>query len=353
MGVGDEENETLMPRLLIIGNPQPSHVGRHFLEAAKSLSWEVVLMDVAEAYTAPLWVRRVSWHLLGHRPARLSAFSATVVERCRMFRPDCVLVTGIAPVSEAALKEIAALGIPVANFLTDDPWNRQHRAPWFMRALPSYRHVFTPRHANKADLRAHGVKNLSYLPFAYAPEDHHPAVSLSNEERSRWSGLVAFIGGADADRVAIVRALLRAGVPVGLWGGYWSEQPDQAAYAHGHADAETCRKIVAAAGANLCLVRRANRDGHSMRSYEMPAIGGCLLVEETSDHRTLFGPDGEAVIYFTQIDDLAGRARIALAMAERDRDLLRQRVRQKVVSCGNTYADRLEVIRDVLTSHLV
>jgi spore maturation protein CgeB len=353
MGAGDEEIETLMPRLLIIGNPQPTHVGLHFLEAAKSLSWEVVLMDLAEAYAAPVWVRRACWHLLGHRPARLGAFSAAVVERCRMFRPDCVLVTGIAPVSEAALKEIATMGILVANFLTDDPWNRQHRAPWFMRALPRYRHVFTPRHANEADLRAHGVKSLSYLPFAYAPEDHHPPASLSDEERSRWSGLVAFIGGADADRVAMVRVLVRARVPVGLWGGYWKEQPDLAAYAHGHADAETCRKIVAAAGANLCLVRRANRDGHSMRSYEMPAIGGLLLVEDTPDHRTLFGPDGEAVLYFTQMADLAGRASVALAMTEVGRELLRQKARQKVVSCGNTYAERLEVIRHVLTPRLV
>jgi hypothetical protein len=90
-----------------------------------------------------------------------------------------------------------------------------------------------------------------------------------------------------------------------------------------------------------------------MRSYEMPAIGGLLLVEDTPDHQALYGPDGEAVFYFAQVADLAGRAGVALAMTEGERDFLRQKARQKVVSCGNTYAERLEVIRHVLTPHFV
>jgi hypothetical protein len=40
-------------------------------------------------------------------------------------------------------------------------------------------------------------------------------------------------------------------------------------------------------------------------------------------------------------------------MTEGGREFLRQKARQKVVSCGNTYAERLEVIRHVLTPHSV
>jgi spore maturation protein CgeB len=341
-----------MLRLLIVGIPQPSHVGRHFLNAATSLGWEATLMDVHAAFAAPVWLRRVCWHLLGHRPPLLARFSQELVTRCKQLKPDLVLVTGIAPVNEAALRQLRDLGIPVVNFLTDDPWNPQHRAPWFMRTLPHYQHVFTPRHANEPDLIKHGVSRVSYLPFAYAPEEHHPPTDLTVDDRERWSGLVAFIGGADADRVAMVRELVRSKVPVGLWGGYWKEQPDLAAFAHGHADAETSRKIVAASGANLCLVRRANRDGHSMRSYEMPAIGGLLLAEDTSDHRALYGPDGEAVFYFTGTADMAARARVPLAMTETERQLHRDKTRQKIISSGNTYADRLDVILKMWTTCL-
>lgn len=332
-------------RLLIIGNPRPTHVGHHFLRAAMSLGWTVEILDVNEAYEAPLWQRRVCWHLLGHRPVHLEAFCDSVIAACVKFKPDLVLVTGIAPVSARSLRQLKEEGFRVVNFLTDDPWNRQHHAPWFLKALKLYDHVFTPRHANEADLARYGVASFSYLPFAYSPEEHHPPEALSKEECQRWSGLVAFIGGADADRVAVVRELVKAGVPVGLWGGYWRDHTDLATYAHGHADAATCRKIIASAGVNLCLVRRANRDGHSMRTYEMAAIGGCLLVEDTADHRALFGQDYECVIYFSHGTDMVEKVRSVLAMTEIERQIFREKVCQKVTCEGNSYASRLQFMR--------
>ena len=333
-------------RLLIIGNPRPTHVGQHFLRAAQSLGWSVEILDVNAAYEAPLWLRRVFWHLFGHRPVHLEAFSDSVITTCSEFKPDLVLVTGIAPVSARALSKLKEGGFRVVNFLTDDPWNRQHHAQWFHKALMLYDHVFTPRHANEPDLARHGVVSFSYLPFAYSPEDHHPPEAVTEEERQRWSGLVAFIGGADPDRVAVVRALVKAGVPVGLWGGYWRDHADLAAFAHGHADAETCRRIIASAGANLCLVRKANRDGHSMRSYEMAAIGGCLLVEDTADHRTLFGAPGDAVSYFNDTDSLIRESLALLNSPESDRQSRRQKVCQKMTSSANDYVSRLIVIAE-------
>jgi hypothetical protein len=44
------------------------------------------------------------------------------------------------------------MGIKRFNFLTDDPFNRAHYAPWFLKALPDYDVVFSPRRANIQDL---------------------------------------------------------------------------------------------------------------------------------------------------------------------------------------------------------
>lgn len=179
------------------------------------------------------------------------------------------------------------------------------------------------------------------MPFGYAPEEHHAPREVTTEDRSRWGHLVAFIGGADRDRVSAVRALIRAGVPVGLWGGYWKEHPDLAPHAHGHADEEQCRRIVASAGANLCLVRRANRDGHSMRSYELPAIGGCLVVEETEDHRRLFGAQESAV--FINLDSPGWPQKVSelLKAPEQVRAEMRLAATRAVANASNTYASRL------------
>ncbi len=53
----------------------------------------------------------------------------------------------------------------------------------------------------------------------------------------------------------------------------------------GVADQDTIRSASAAARVCLCLVRRANRDGHVMRSFEAAVIGGCILAQDTADHR--------------------------------------------------------------------
>ena len=55
-----------------------------------------------------------------------------------------------------------------------------------------------------------------------------------------------------------------------------------------------------AAKVNLCLVRRAKRDGHVMRSFEIAAVGGCMLAQDTDEHREIFGPEGEAVRLFSR-----------------------------------------------------
>ncbi len=329
--------------LLLVGNPQPTHIGGHWLNAARRLAQPASLADVNEASAAPRLMRMLWWHLLGHRPPHLDRFSADLVRRCSIEKPKLVLTTGLAPVNASALAQLRAMGITLANFLTDDPWNRCHRAPWFMKGLRSYHHIFTPRHANEPELQALQGPVIHYLPFAYAPEIHFPP-SLSPEDREKWRSDVLFIGGADAERNGIMNDLVRRGLNVSLWGGGWARQSSLLAHAHAHAGPEQFRNLVSCAAVNLCLVRRANRDGHSMRTFELPAVGGCMLVEDTSDHRSLFGAEGECVRYFTSTDQLEQQARDLLAAPE-EQARLAAAVQRRICTEGqHTYADRLQSI---------
>src|SRR5581483_8473498 len=106
-----------------------------------------------------------------------------------------------APMDAGALEQIGRYGVARLNFLTDDPWNQNHRAEWFLRALPRYDVVFTPRLQNLEDLRKIGCANVQYLPFAYAPEIHFPEPLSNPEEVERYSADIVFAGGADNDRL--------------------------------------------------------------------------------------------------------------------------------------------------------
>jgi hypothetical protein len=328
-------------RLLIVGNPDPVHVGSHFYRAAVSLGIDSRLSDAREAYRAPAWRQKTDWWMRGHRPARLVEFSARVLQIVRTFAPDVVLTTGLAPLDAPTLATIGELGSARLNFLTDDPWNPAHRAPWFQEALPQYDRVFTPRQANVADLRDAGVPAVSVLPFAYAPDVHFPEAPATTADDSEVDVMVA--GGADRDRVEVVAPLIQAGFTVALYGGYWDGFRETREAARGHLDAAGLRQATGAARISLGLVRQANRDGHAMRTYEVPAMRGCMIAADTDDHRALFGADGDAVAYFSRPSDAVEQVAALLRRADLRRDLA-HRAHAIVTAGGNTYADRLQTL---------
>ena len=336
-------------RLLIVGNPAPIHIGAHLFRVAQSMGLLVEMYDSNAAFAAAWPVVKFNWWLRGRRPPLLKVFSQRIVEACRTFRPKWMLTTGISPIEAGAIAEIGKLGVQRLNYLTDDPWNPAHQTSWFMKSLALYDHVFSPRRANLKDLRQLGCHQISYLPFAYAPELHFPDPPITAAEQERYASEVIFAGGADPDRLPYITALIRAGFKVALYGGYWSRFSKTKAYSRGNADPITLRKAIGGAKVALCLVRQANRDGHSMRTYEVPAVGACMLVEDTEEHREIFGEDNQTVIYFRNIDEMIEKMRWLLGH-DGERQRLACAVQSLIVSQGNTYKDRLRSMLFALNS---
>ena len=328
-------------RLLLVGNPAIVHIGAHLYHAAESLGLNTILCDVREAFAGPPWLARFNWRVLGRRPTGLRAFSARVVQACRDFQPQWLVATGIAPLDKPALEEIGRLGVLRLNYLTDDPWNPTHRAPWFLDSLALYDAIFSPRGANLDDLERAGCPRVRYLPFAYAPEVHFPEAAPIAQESQVPD--IAFVGGGDQDRIPYVKALIDSGESVGLFGGYWERFRETRRCARGHASLAAVRWITGNAGVSLCLVRRANRDGHVMRSFEIPAMRGCMLAEDTDEHRAFFGADDQAVLYFRTPAEMVDKARWLLARPG-ERLRLADACHSLIRGGANTYADRLSAM---------
>jgi spore maturation protein CgeB len=326
--------------VVLVADAGPMQVGAHLVDAASTLGVTLTTFDIREAFEGPALLRTASWRLAGHRPLRLTRFSTRVLNAVRQQRPAVLLTTGFAPLSASALREIGSLGTKRLNFMTDDPWNPVHRAPWFLDGLAEYDIVFSPRHANVDDLALAGVRRVEYLPFAYNPGVHRYEPAATPGERAALQTDVMLAGGADDERTKLVGPLIRAGMSVALYGGYWERFPETRSHAKGMLGAEGLRKATAEARVSLGLVRRANRDGHAMRTFEIPAMRGCLLAERTPDHLSLFGPDRDAVVYFDDADDVVEAARWILDHpAERDR--LAGRASDVIHGGRHTYADRL------------
>lgn len=329
-------------RVLLVVTPTQPHVGWSLIHAANELDLAAEVMDQQSAFRAPALVRRACWWLLQRRPARLGQFSRLVERRVLATRPDCVVTTGCAPLDARVLQSLRELGIRAVNYSTDDPWNSGLSGNWFRRALQGYDAVYSPRRANMGDFRQAGCSKVHFLPFAYDPRLHFPDPPAIGD--NTFACDVMFVGGADADRLPWVQALVAAGLDVHLWGGYWAKHPELRAYSRGMTgSSETLRHVTAGARLVLCLVRRANRDGHAMRTFEVPAMGGCMLAEDTEEHREILGADGECAVFFRNQCEMVEKAKWLLGHPE-ERSRLARAAYLRITGGQNTYADRLRIM---------
>ncbi|HUP89535.1 MAG TPA: glycosyltransferase [Longimicrobiales bacterium] len=322
-----------MIRLLLVGNPGGTNVADSFLHAAREKGIEAALAPSTTAFRSNRIHRTISWRVLGHRPPLLAPFSQRVGNDAHTIKATHVVATGLAPVTADVLRTIEARKIV---FLTDDPWHPDFRSSWFMDAVLQYDVVYTPRRSNIDDLINHGCRDVRYLPFGYDPRH------FFREERPAEFD-VFFAGGAEDDRVRYLKPLMSDDLRVALAGDRWDRYAETRAYYKGHFDPAELRRATAAARVSICLVRKSNRDGHVMRTFEIPACGGCLLAEDTAEHRAIYGPHGDAVLYFNSPDELHLRVHELLTDVN-----LRQKLRDaahRIVTEGrNTYGHRLATI---------
>lgn len=324
-------------RLIIVGHGSSGHMGGYLAAAAGKLGISHALLDADRAHARSRLVRSFYWRFRDKRPARLRQFGNEVVDTSMAWPGDVVLTTGCAPLDRTHIERLQGNGIKVINYSTDDPWNSMHSSEWFLSSLPAYDAVFTVRHANIRDFRNCGVRKVYYLPFGYDPDVHKPCTDAESAEAPSD---VLFVGGCDSDRLPLIDALINEGINLALFGGYWGRYANVRTYWRGLAGQDTIRAATAKARVCLCLVRRANRDGHTMRTFEAAAIGGCILVEDTADHRELFGPDDSAVRYFSTMPELIKQTKLLLGDSDA-RHRLSSTLRQTFDRGRHTYAARL------------
>ena len=323
-------------RLALLGAAGGTHIGGSLARSAGKLGIRSIWFDANKAFDGSRMLRSLSWHFADRRPIRLNRFSKHIVKSCARAKPEVVIATGMAPLTESALHQLRRRGVVCVNYSTDDPWNPALRSRWHLRALPAYDLVFTPRRSNLDDFRRLGCPNVHYLPFGYDESLFTPLECSDSTPVHE----ILFVGGADPDRAAFVSEFMRYGPPVAVAGGYWERYPALRPFALGSRSPEVIRALTAAAKVNLCLVRRANRDGHVMRSFEIAAAGGCMLAEDTEEHREFFGPDGDAVVYFRNPQEAAQRAHTLLSDSS-ERERLTSCLHHRIVDGAHTYTHRL------------
>jgi spore maturation protein CgeB len=296
-------------KLFIVGNLGGTNVGSSFYKCSKKLGFETYIYDVKSAQINNKWINSIYWKLFFKRFPLQQHFNRKILEKIKCFDPDLIITTGHNPVIKSTLRKIAVMEKSVVHFSTDDPWNKSQKTKWFLGSLPYYKTIYTPRKSNIEDFIKLGCKHVEYLPFAYDEEIFDSIHQVKQHEKDID---VLFVGGGDKDRRLFFNELLNLNIKFLLAGSYWNNYPEFKGKTVGNKSPEEIINLTLRAKINLCLVRRANRDGHVMRTFEMGAIGASMLVEETDEHKEIFGEEKEMVYYFNSPENAALKIQLLL-----------------------------------------
>jgi hypothetical protein len=290
-------------------------------------------------------LQRIARRIARRPPVDCAAINRRFLTQAVAFRPDLILICKGAFLTRATLARVkAATGAALINYATDDPFNSRVSPPGQIETIPLYDLYVCTKWAIMKDVVRAGCSNVMYLPFGYQPSVHFPEPPASAEERRRFDSDVVFIGSYDRERIVFFRHLLKQipSLKLALYGGQWNRSLRLRRYWRGFALGRDFRLALAGARIAVNLVRHANRDTHSMRSFELPACGCFMLAERADEHLALFQDEHEGA-YFSSPQEFAAKVRYYLAH-ERERAEIAQAQYLRVTTGGHTYGDRLAAI---------
>jgi glycosyltransferase involved in cell wall biosynthesis len=235
--------------------------------------------------------------------------------------------------------------VQLINWSLDDMYAWHNRSLFYTLSLKYYDHVFTTKTYNLQELPSIGAKKVHFINQAYSRDIHKP--HLECIENPKYD--VVFIGFPEKERFASLQYLAQNGIKIDIFGYAleWQKIP----YANHHENlilhakgvyGEEYAQTLGSAKISLCFLRKINRDLHTSRSVEIPACGGFMLAERTSEHSDLFTENQEAV-YFSSDQELVEKVNYYLEHDE-ERKSIAENGLSRCQTSGYSYDNMVDKI---------
>ena len=336
-----------MNKLLLLGDTSISEaLGSKLLRGLKSsvLSeiWEVELIYNSPAVVFSPSMRticgKIFYRLADKRSREWWLFRKKLEKKIKHYKPDLVLVTGILPLQKKIFKLIHEQNGLIANYMTDNPWNPIHKRKLFLKNIKMYDHIFSTKKKMQEKLLKAGAVSTSWLPFAYDPFLHYPV-------RTDYNSDVVFIGTGAKERLRWLKPISKIeNIRKQIYGNNWEKISTPGWEQKPACTGENYCNAIASSRVVLGLLRAGNEDESTDRSFEIGAIGGCGLYQDTCEHRELLNhyPDEG---FFKDPNDLKKKVESILANDSLQLEL-REIGKKLMKQQKNTYSARIETILD-------
>lgn len=283
--------------------------------ALRRIGCTVEHLDLRSLLPRQRWVDRWAWHVGGHWFSALVAKG--LVRTLEHKRFDLCHVDGGEWVTPAVLKILRDHAERVVNYNIDDPTGPRDGARFtaYRQSAALYDLLAVVREDNVAELNALGANNVVRV-YRSADEVTHAPRPLTTSLQLAWMSEVLFLGSWFPERGPFLRDLIRLGVPLTIRGPNWHKAPEwpelKSHWAGGAIGGSEYALAIQCARVNLGLLSHENRDLHTTRSLEIPALGGLLCAERTHEHLAMY-EEGVEALFWSSAEECAATCLQALA----------------------------------------
>lgn len=305
-------------RVLFVGDMSAGSTSEMRLRALSALGYEVAAIDygmqsqgrnaqrahrLSTKLRRPIDLRHINRQVL----AGIGSFDILWSDKALALRPRTLL--------ELRRRDPDAL---VVGYSTDDMLQRNNCSSFFEQSLPLTDLFLTTKSFNVRELESLGCPRVIFVNQGFDPETHRPP-----ERPLKFVNDVGFVGTWEDGRAHLIIRLAESGIPVSVHGNGWAQTERRGIPALEFGEPMMGRDyatLIAQTRINLGFLRKANRDLQTTRSVEIPASGGFMLAERSSEHEQLFREGIEAE-FFTGYGELEAKVRKYLEDEPARRDI--------------------------------
>ena len=244
------------------------------------------------------------------------------------------------------LKLLNAKNIKLVSWSNDDMFAKHSRSKYYDKGLKYYDLVVTQKsyNCNPCELPSLGARRILFQNKAYDKFLHYPCT----KDESYLSHDVVFIGTGEKERLDSLNYLAENGITVNIygWGNKLKSNNPNLLFHNKHLYGEEFRCAITNSKICLNFLRKVNRDLQTSRSVEIPACGGFMLAERTTEHLNLF-KEGLEAEYFESDEELLFKVQKYLS----NESIRRQIALNALKKCeggGFSFEDRIREIFDNL-----
>jgi spore maturation protein CgeB len=349
-------NDTLTA--LFVGDLNYYSKGHSRLNAMKQLGISVEALRHSPSggdklgFTPPSLAFRIGWKLGIHLDSE--DVNKAILHAVRSSHYDIIWIEKGNMIKPATLKAVRRQSpmTKILSYSDDDMFAPLNRTRAYTSCLQYYDIVFTTKsyNTNPDELPALGARRCIMIDKAFDPEQHLP-LDLSESEHDQFQADVGFIGSYAPEREEVLSAVANSGIQVRVWGNGWNgvvSQSDNLRIEHrplvNAPDNMMYSKGINATKINIGFLRKVNRDLQTDRSVEIPACGGFMLAERSSEHERLFEDKKEAV-YFDTTEDLIAKIKYYLDH-EDERATIAAAGRERCLANQYSHYDRMRFMLD-------